>query len=246
MFRIYNERHGRRKARSRGKGAHEVTHTAQSSTEYTLPQTWPVARSRGGSGRQEQEVGEETHTPSSGGSDRTPGVSGEVFETLVACPRVDGPRRARRWVSTTRWRELAAHQRAPPPGYRVTDSPQARLFLLIACIGLGRLYTASFELRFPLSLSFSSSPRLFSRVSLLGQWARVLENETRGCYYSYPICSRRTVSCRHDAPLDRQSSSLFSASLRKRSYVTNTYTRYTAAYGTLGISLGVCWKVGGK
>lgn len=74
-------------------------------------------------GREEEEGGGETHTPSSGGSDRTPGVSGEVFETLVACPRVDGPRRARRWVSTTSWRELAAHQRAPPPGYRVTDSP---------------------------------------------------------------------------------------------------------------------------
>lgn len=226
MFRIYNERHGR-KARSRGKGAHEVTHTSRRPPNTRCPKRGlQLDREESGRGTGGGGGGGETHTPSSGGSDRTPGVSGEVFETLVACPRVDGPRRARRWVSTTSWRELAAHQRAPPPGYRVTDSPQARLFLLIACIGLGRLYTASFELRSPLSLSLSVAlaETLDSSPSFCSDSGRESSRMKReDVTIPNPICSRPTVSCRHDASLDRQWS-LFSGSLRKRSYVTNTYT----------------------
>lgn len=57
-----------------------------------------------------------------------------------------------------------------------------------------------------------------------------------------PICSRPTVSCRHDASLDRQWS-LFSGSLRKRSYVTNTYTWYAAAQRTLTISERIFGKI---
>lgn len=60
MFRIYNERHGR-KARSRGKGAHEVTHTSRP-PNTPLPQTWPVARSRRGRGRMGGGEGGDAHS----------------------------------------------------------------------------------------------------------------------------------------------------------------------------------------
>lgn len=123
MFRIYNERDMEGK---QGRGGGELTklHTRAVPPNTRCPKRGLWLDREGGGGEEEEEVeGGRRTLPLLGGSDRTPGVSGEVFETLVACPRVDGPRRARRWVSTTRWRELAAHQRAPPPGYRVTDSP---------------------------------------------------------------------------------------------------------------------------
>lgn len=95
MFRIYNERR-RRKARSQD-GGRTYEHTR--SPEYTGPNT---QRGRAAAHREER-----MYPPSSGTrGDRTPGVSDEVFETLVACPRwMDHGEHGGGWAPRQRWRD---------------------------------------------------------------------------------------------------------------------------------------------